>query len=256
MSRQWKKDGKRPFVLLRDLVPRQHPLPPSASPALVCLAMICRREEQHMWPLSVDEHVQCHCQIVRSGPTPHCLGPAPALETRTHTHAQISSTRTTARLVSWRSKPCELVLKQSFVIDRSRPHSDESGLRRKVKKLHAEFVSFLFALLQYHSQHGWLNAKRPCQTCLETNQTALKRRPTPDRYTVLPSSAQLCTLAYFVAKLCNSIQPLCFVKSNKWQIQIFLCVFWRLWTPTYLELYYVRRHIYNFNSAIAFGHVD
>lgn len=84
MCRQWKHGGERPFVLLRDLVPRYHPPPPP----LVCLPMICRREEQHMWPLSVDEHVQCHCQIVRSCPTPHCLGPATALETHKHTHAR------------------------------------------------------------------------------------------------------------------------------------------------------------------------
>lgn len=102
---------------------------------LVCLPMICRREEQRMLPLSVDAHVQCHCQIVRSCPTPHCLGPATALETHTHAfthmhrHSIVASSSRTAAV-----KTCIF----HYIIIRNAG----CGLRTSVKQLHVEFFFF------------------------------------------------------------------------------------------------------------------
>lgn len=178
----------------------RHPPPPAAPPNPS--TPICRQEEQHMWPLSADEHVQCHCQVVRSCPTPRCLGPATALETHTctHRHAHARTEHRDFPKQDNGSSPDQRNLLY-FSWNNSLQLIDSDCTRLNVgyaaqsSSYMLRFFFFFFAPLRYHSQHGWLNAKRPCQTCLETEQTQVS----------------------FVAELCPLL-PTCRLWRSTWRL--------------------------------------
>lgn len=93
--------------------------------------------------MSVDAHVQCHCQIGRSCPAPHRLSPATALE-----HAR-RQTRTEVRVCSKQPRRKESRRRDSLP-------PEDSNVLQLLKTLNRTQFDVLFAVCDGQVRRDWL----------------------------------------------------------------------------------------------------